>query len=345
MRNSANDCVQERNVQMAIGSKCGGTKTVQRIGFIDVAKTFCIFLMIVGHWTENEILWKYIYSFHMPALFVISGYLYKPRVWWKTVLSLGFPVIFYSLLNLLILFVMGEISIDNLMNKDLFFRVFHYRYGLPGGLFCGDWFIWSLLALRLLFGDFEKGALIRKFFFPLSVLMVIWISLESSFISVDTFFRGWFIGRLVPCMPFFCMGLYLKEKKWTPTGISLSTFISLFLLAIFLPIINGRCSILNNEFGVSYVIFCINAMITTLLVFYLSFFIPFSRFFVVFSKGTLFVLGLHMQLINLLNFLLPQCLNFMTPFIVLMLCYYPIKGLDRWCPILLGKVNWERKSK
>ena len=106
MRNSVNECVQEENAQIAIGSKCYGTKTVQRIGFIDIAKTFCIFLMIVGHWTENEMLWRYIYSFHMPALFVISGYLYKPRVWWKTALSLGLPVLFYSLLNLLILFEM-----------------------------------------------------------------------------------------------------------------------------------------------------------------------------------------------------------------------------------------------
>ena len=59
--------------------------------------------MVVGHWTSNDILIRYIYSFHMPALFIISGYLYKPRPWIKSILSFGIPVAFYSLLNLVFL--------------------------------------------------------------------------------------------------------------------------------------------------------------------------------------------------------------------------------------------------
>jgi len=327
------------NAQIENGLECEGTKSISRIGFIDVAKTFCIFLMVVGHWTNNEKLWIYIYSFHMPALFVISGYLYKPRKWWKTIVSLGIPVLFYSSLNLLILCLTDRISVDTLLNKELFFRFFHYRYGLPGGLFCGDWFIWALLALRLLYGDVKIGGYIRKFFIPLSVLMIIWVSLESYLVRVDTIFRGWFIGRLVPCMPFFAVGLYLKEKRWTPTCISLLMSVALFLLAIALPIINGKCSILNNEFGLSYVIFCINAIITTILLFVFSNKISSSLMFVIFSKGTLLILGLNLQLIYLLDFLLPQWIKFAIPFLVMGLCYYPIILLDRWCPILLGKIK------
>lgn len=339
MKNSFNESFPKGDVHIEIWEKCERAKSFSRIGFIDVAKTVCIFLMIVGHWTKNEMLWIYIYSFHMPALFVISGYLYKPRIWWKTIMSLGIPVLFYSSLNLLALCLTDKISVDTMLNKDLFFWFFHYRYGLPGGLFCGDWFIWALLALRLLYGDVKIGGYIRKFFIPLSVLMVIWVSLESSIICVDSVFRGWFIGRLVPCMPFFCMGLYLKEKRWTPTCVSLLISVSLFLLAIALPIINGKCSILNNEFGLSYVIFCINAIITTILLFVISNKIPSCSFFVVFSKGTLFILGLNLQLIYLLDFLLPQWIKFAIPFIVMVLCYYPIMFLDRWCPILLGKIK------
>ena len=137
-------------------------------------------------------------------------------------------------------------------------------------MFCGDWFIWALLALRFLFGDLKIFTNLRRYYIPFSILMVIWVSLESWFISVDSLFRGWFIGRLVPCMPFFCLGLYLKEKKWTPSGTSSSILILLLLLAIVLPIVNGKCSILNNEFGLSYVIFCINAIITTILLFVFS---------------------------------------------------------------------------
>ena len=71
-----------------------------RIVYLDWSKTICIFLMVVGHWTSNELLLRYIYSFHMPALFVISGYLYRPHSWIKTVISFCVPVIFCSFINL-----------------------------------------------------------------------------------------------------------------------------------------------------------------------------------------------------------------------------------------------------
>ena len=121
----------KENVLIETPPMSNGGKSIMRIGFIDVAKTFCIFLVRVGHWTNNEMLWIYIYSFHMPAMFAISGYLYKPRLWWETVLSLSIPVLFYSLLNLLIICVTGNIPLENVINKDLIFRLFHYRYGLP----------------------------------------------------------------------------------------------------------------------------------------------------------------------------------------------------------------------
>ena len=44
-----------------------------RIVYLDWAKTICIFLMIVGHWTSNELLLRYIYSFHMPLFIGLNG--------------------------------------------------------------------------------------------------------------------------------------------------------------------------------------------------------------------------------------------------------------------------------
>lgn len=45
----------------------------ERIVWIDWAKSICIFLMVVGHWTQNDNVLLFIYSFHMPALFIVSG--------------------------------------------------------------------------------------------------------------------------------------------------------------------------------------------------------------------------------------------------------------------------------
>lgn len=69
----------------------------KRIAYIDTTKAICIFLMIVGHWNSNELLSDYIYSFHMPAFFVVTGYLYRPHAWFKTLMAYTIPIMVYSI--------------------------------------------------------------------------------------------------------------------------------------------------------------------------------------------------------------------------------------------------------
>ena len=48
-----------------------------RVRWIDMVKGFGIFLMVIGHASglpENIKLW--IYGFHMPLFFILSGYTY-----------------------------------------------------------------------------------------------------------------------------------------------------------------------------------------------------------------------------------------------------------------------------
>ena len=79
--------------------------TKGRITYIDWAKTICIFLMIVGHHENNRIILSYIYAFHMPAFFAISGFLYRPHPWKETLIAFSFPVVAFSLINLTVVSV------------------------------------------------------------------------------------------------------------------------------------------------------------------------------------------------------------------------------------------------
>lgn len=45
---------------------------------IDVMKGIGIILMVIGHMHYSHSIEKFIYGFHMPLFFWISGYLYKP---------------------------------------------------------------------------------------------------------------------------------------------------------------------------------------------------------------------------------------------------------------------------
>lgn len=49
----------------------------KRIKWVDVAKGLCIFLVLVGHVTKYKLMKTFIYSFHMPLFFLLSGFTLK----------------------------------------------------------------------------------------------------------------------------------------------------------------------------------------------------------------------------------------------------------------------------
>lgn len=326
---------------------CSDSLGSNRIGFVDWAKTICIFLMVVGHWSSNHhLLLTYICSFHMPALFIISGFLFKPHAWYKTLLSYAIPVTFFSVVNLFVQLFLGEITFDEIIFPQLIFRIFHYRYGLGANLFIGDWFLWALLGLRFLFGDVKQLRVTRKYYFIISLVCVFYMTFESYLVSVDTIFRGYLIGRMIPSLIFFCFGFYIFDRKWKPESVSKFYIIPLVPLFFLLPLFNGCCGIVANEYGVSYLIFAANAILSSVLLFVLCTKIPTTKFTETISSGTFVVLGTHIPILNILNHLLPNMISFMYPFITIVICYYIIVLCEKYCPILLGKwkyISFTRK--
>lgn len=69
-------------------SSCYGSQTMcnivqiqgyqERIQYIDSVKGFAIILMIFGHMRFHNLNW-FIYSFHMPLFFILSGFFFNPR--------------------------------------------------------------------------------------------------------------------------------------------------------------------------------------------------------------------------------------------------------------------------
>lgn len=51
----------------------------KRFSFIDVAKGISIVLIVLGHLLKNNIIITWIYSFHVPIFFIITGYLLKTK--------------------------------------------------------------------------------------------------------------------------------------------------------------------------------------------------------------------------------------------------------------------------
>lgn len=48
-----------------------------RNNVIDIMRAFAIIFVVIGHCSNDSFLNRYIYLFHLPLFFLISGYLYK----------------------------------------------------------------------------------------------------------------------------------------------------------------------------------------------------------------------------------------------------------------------------
>jgi len=55
--------------------------------WVDVARTLAMILVVVGHPVGPAAYTKYIYWFHMPVFFLLSGYLFKPLDGWSSLRS------------------------------------------------------------------------------------------------------------------------------------------------------------------------------------------------------------------------------------------------------------------
>lgn len=294
--------------------------------------------MVVGHWTTSDLLLSYIYSFHMPALFVVSGYLYRPHSWIKTIIRFSIPVVFFSLVNLAVNILLGNISIYSLSIQFIVVHIIYWRQGLGEGLFKGIWFIWALVGIRLLFGDISGKKLSRFYYVPLAIIIIVYMALEKYHASIDTLFHGYHIGKIIPSLPFFCLGMLLKDKQWHPKYLdTIKYIIPSVILFLIMPSTNNYCDIYNSLYGYSYLIAAINACILSLLLFVLTYRLPPSKYVETISKGTLVVLSTHMPILQILNHLLPDTLTVIFPFITIVVSYYIIVLCERLCPVLLGK--------
>lgn len=325
----------------------------KRIVWIDWAKAILIYLMVVGHCFPVKWQSDMIYAFHMPAFFVISGYLYHPHSWQRTVKSFGIPVLFFSFVHLVVYILWniwkGSLDLSNFIVR--FFGPFFVADspGIDYVYLCrGVWFIITLFCCRLFFGDIKAFSFVRKHAVLVLILLLIWLTIEP-FILKDNPLLYFKCYRMIPSMPFVIVG-YLMKDSFHVERINRKTFFLLFAFFVTVSELQGRCNILNYVFGISYLLFFVNAVIGSVCLFYICNHFKENKMIICFSVGTFLILAFNMDLKIFLELLLNKInLGFLKDydwlfawiesFVIMAICYYPIKWLMRKCPILLGKVS------
>ncbi len=177
---------------------------MNRIAWVDWVKALSIFFVVVGH-VGSESLRPFVYAFHVPAFFVISGYLYKKAWWFQTFLSFAVPVLCFSFLWFLVSLVLLHFDFSEAWNTNTWFV---YKLDETRPIFTGLWFLEVLFIGRLLLGDagFDFIKNNYKIFSLIAVLLSVLIDVLSIELNL-------YISRIIQCFPFLGLGLYLKEKN------------------------------------------------------------------------------------------------------------------------------------
>lgn len=296
---------------------------------INFAKGIAICLMVIGHANVTPYLGRFIYLFHMPLFFILSGYFFPCikintltdclKYWVRKMRGLYFPFIKWCIVFLFLSFLLYNLGLekDLLSIEQLKDRLFHQiffmeKYGLylVGYWFIHDLFIISIVCsiLAYIFNKFNL------YFFVLLIPLFLTLSVFFAFIMANNYAIGIpvqeGIRRLCLGFAFFIFGYYYKQIEeisfysWTNFTI---IFILLCTQASFEFMDMAHISF---NWTVPYFIF---AVLGTFMILNLAYLLPKNnklyKFITYAGEHSLIILTFHILVFRMLNYVIVHILN------------------------------------
>lgn len=272
-----------------------------RIIHIDWLKATAIYLVILGHQPISCVeVHDWIFTFHVPLFFFISGYLmkleYREDFIWKNIRSLLLVTIPYFALNLVLgifidfLFYRDDLNVDHNLTTPMI----NYLLGKSeAGVV---WFLIALFWMRIIY--YYSYLHLKNSYVVLLLSMIV-----SLFVAYTGFsFNYYQITATLIAFPFFCFGVCLRQNRLENKHISLWVwtifgFVFSAIPVLLLPVvgqINLSALLLGNSIPLYYFVslagalglFCFSKMIKKE-----------SSIISVISNGTLVILLLHMPIL------------------------------------------------
>ncbi|MBR1408260.1 MAG: acyltransferase family protein [Clostridia bacterium] len=259
----------------------GQTKTKEgdttRDQAIDIARGLFICLMIVGHFSIDSLLRKMIFSCHMMAFVIFSGYFYSEH----TPLSKTIKKMIRSYLFPYLLFVVAKLLLENRLWSRAYFReaIVRYIYGISYtkklfgeiGSVGPVYFILMLFVARLVYTILAK---IIKEERHLSAA-VLCISVFGMILGKEGLWLFWSIDVACYSLVFYHIGVLIRRydllrriREWDAVYFILSPIWAYMIYA-------GSMEIAVRNYG-NYGVVLLGAVAGTLIVYKLSAYISFK---------------------------------------------------------------------
>ncbi|MGM8211467.1 acyltransferase family protein [Virgibacillus sp. W0430] len=174
---------------------------MEREAYFDNAKVILIFLVVFGHIIQPFIdgsraihtLYIWVYTFHMPAFILISGFFAKGigngQYIWKLAKKLLIPYAIFQLVYTVYYFYIGK--------ESWFASMFYPHWSL--------WFLMSLFCWHILLIIFKK--------IPAAVGMSIAVAIGLLIGYIGEVGHTFSLSRTFVFFPFFLLGYWLNQKE------------------------------------------------------------------------------------------------------------------------------------
>lgn len=326
----------------------------RRIEWIDYLKAIGMFYVIIGHVFVPPVLKNYIYSFHMPLFFICTGMTFNSDKFnsFKELLKYKMKNMFlpYFMLNICALPVYitkYEESINGIKSiLKLIVGIMYSNNDYMPLLNGPTWFITTLILVELLLYLIYKyiGKEQSKIIISASILLVFGYC-ES--IVANDIYMPWHINS-VPVAVFFALVgniiiRVIREKNINKEDIKYITIIILLIVGYIVGLKNGKVSFGGNKYK-SLIVTLTSSLSTCMALILLCIKINKSKILSYIGKNTLIYLGLHKQLIIILNIINPMInenynyaiLSGIFVFIII----YPISYIiNKYIPFIIGNFN------
>ncbi len=330
---------------------------VKRQSFIDNAKAFAILLVLIGH-TDGipKFLEIFIYSFHIPAFFFLSGYLVSDNKL-KTefgnyainqLKGLVIPYIVFGLISLLYATLNNVIKFGNINIPDMLVGLL---YGNSEGLKINIvlWFFTCLYVTSMVFFILSRFLITRNIVYFSLLLCVLFFTV---YLPAHKTRPPWNLDLSVVALVFYASGKYLSEISIQ----SLANATKSSVFAVLAPIILSLCyfGYQNGRIDMAFLmfknplLFFINSFMGISALLIVSILLPDSKFTLFLSKNTIVIFPLHPIIfsiftgIGMILFKLPHSFQDSILFTVLYTCgaitiCYPISlCLFTYVPFVVG---------
>lgn len=330
---------------------------------IDILKGIGILLVILGH-IQNYIpknLLIYIYSFHMPLFFYISGFLYKEEYEKnlsikeyakKRFKQLIYPYITLSLINLIWL-IIKEHSIEQIIKFILSFGYSNYIFdkNYVGAV----WFLLCLFNVEMIYFIISKKFKIKR-----QIIIIILYIIGIIFSKFMIYRLPFWLDIALFGILFYHLGFMIKNRKeYNYTLIKKTFLLIIFIIVSIIGIVLnykycysekflGRIDMLYLHFGniFYFTITAISGIFTWHLV---SNIIKENNILEWFGRNTLIIMGIHIIILQVLEFFINlihiknDIIIFLLLFIpTLIIIYISVNFMDRFLPWITNYKDFKK---